>query len=495
MSFIGTYRLVNAIENGSYNSSTLNTALGTARTKSELTAAINNINTLTKLMNSEVAVPIILGSAIARAVVLAGDPSVLRLVLPFSTVYLTNVIANSTYWSEFININGMYNAVIRSQLATTLIQSSTQTYVFPMFKHVFTPMFADGTMTGAITKLVQSPTTGSVFGIYSTGVYRKKKNETSLIRTTLLSTGTINDICTTSEGYIVAVTGASPNVIYYSTDDGDSWTGITNPTNTAMNAVIDAPFGGGTRVVAVGASGNIATCLKSNMASWATATSGTANALNCLSYSSGTLVTGGASGTILTSTTGTAWTTRTSNLSTAGVVAIANDGSTKFVAVSASTGAVNSSYSTDTGSTWTAQLIGSASYGISSITKHSSGDWYIHQSGAAFGNGAYQSSTGVGAWTAITLPSNNTITGYVHSARGLLVISGQNSTGTIPAAVFHGKNTGSTNQMITQNYDGTIPYYSTGINQRAWILDDGIYFPGYYNASKYCVWTSALALP
>ena len=67
--------------------------------------------------------------------------------------------------------------------------------------------------------------------------------------------------------------------------------------------------------MAVGQSGTILTSTEGE--TWTSRTSGTSNYLNDIAFGNSTFVAVGASGTILTSTNGTSWTTRTSGTTNA----------------------------------------------------------------------------------------------------------------------------------------------------------------------------------
>ena len=67
------------------------------------------------------------------------------------------------------------------------------------------------------------------------------------------------------------------------------------------------------KFVAVGSSGTILT--SSDGTSWTSRTSGTSSGLNGVTYGKSTFVAVGSSGTILTSSDGTSWTSRTSGTS------------------------------------------------------------------------------------------------------------------------------------------------------------------------------------
>ena len=72
---------------------------------------------------------------------------------------------------------------------------------------------------------------------------------------------------------------------------------------------------GNSTFVAVGQSGTILT--STDGATWTSRTSGTSNYLYDVAFGNSTFVAVGASGTILTSTNGTSWTTRTSGTTNA----------------------------------------------------------------------------------------------------------------------------------------------------------------------------------
>lgn len=171
---------------------------------------------------------------------------------------------------------------------------------------------------------------------------------------------------------------------------------------TGFNAVYGN--GAGTLWVAVGAGGVIYT--STDLSTWTSRTSGTANALNDVFYANSLWVAVGDSGTILTSSDATTWTSRTSALS-GNLYGIAYGASVWVVAgVFGTTGVVQSS---SDATTWTERSTGSLTSGTRGVTFANS-RFVI---GGSAGNVCYAStSTNGTAWSTVyTGPDSTLITG------------------------------------------------------------------------------------
>ncbi len=129
-------------------------------------------------------------------------------------------------------------------------------------------------------------------------------------------------------------------------------------------------YGNGT-FVAVGDTGTILT--SSDGVTWTTRTSGTTNYLDGVTYGNGTFVAVGDTGTILTSSDGVTWTARTSG--TSNYLAGVTYGNGTFVVV----GAISILTSPD-GVTWTART---------------SGEIFYYFAGVTYGNGTFVAVGGI----------------------------------------------------------------------------------------------------
>lgn len=437
MSYIGTMRLINALENGSYTGGTLNTALGTAKTKNEFSAGTHSIETLRRMLSSEQSVTAILGSTIARDVLFNTPFKILSEVLPNSEIFLGQLFANTSYITEFEQkVENYASMFYGSETAMKMVSADSTGNMLMRFPHLFTPLRMENLgVNTRIIKMAHNPTTKTTMMVSIAGnVYIRRSASNTVSRVNLPVTLNAKDITYgTTSGYWVAVGAATAgvNTIYYSSDDGVSWTAATNPVNVQMNKVIEV-FGN--RFVAIGESGHVATAAAASMASWSTAASLT-NSLKDIVASSTTIVVVGAAGTIASSTNGTAFTTRAGNAGTITYSSVAVSGTSEFIAVAdGALTTTNATRSTDAAVTWVAQTIVANATPLSKIVRGANA-WYVAVSNSSVAFAAY--STNGTSWTNIPTVSTALNSLDITVSRGVVVFTPvNNSVATMETALW-----------------------------------------------------------
>jgi hypothetical protein len=128
----------------------------------------------------------------------------------------------------------------------------------------------------------------------------------SLDQWTIRASGTGNNLYDVVYGQGKFVAVGQNHSIFISTNNGASWSYISNTLSNSLNSIAC----GDDLFVTVGDNGTIGTSLDG--ASWTQQTSGTSNHLRAVRFLNGTFMTVGSGGTILVSTNGTSWAARNS---------------------------------------------------------------------------------------------------------------------------------------------------------------------------------------
>ena len=195
--------------------------------------------------------------------------------------------------------------------------------------------------------------------------------------------------------------------------------GITWKTNAAMN---NSPLGvsaTGPVVVYVGNSGFIRT--SSDNVTWTTRTSGTANALNAVTYKASLYVAVGNGGTIITSPDAITWTVRTSGTTSSLLDVVWSDTAGLFIVVGAG-GLIRTS---PDGITWTARTSGTTNT-LNAVAVNTSVIVAVGQSGEI------RSSTNGTAWTARTSGTTQTLYGCFWATSGFVACGNSGAVVTSP---------------------------------------------------------------
>ena len=457
MSLLGTYRLVSAIENGSYSYATLNTAMSTARTKSEFQAALNDRALLTRLMNNKNCVDTIFGAGTgaAETEVFLADPSIVTQVIPDSPLAMDKFLATVALIRKAYAVPGMQDGFLKSRTAMSKVSVPTLNGV-KYVKQLFSSIRMDD--AGPVLNMTYVNSSGSVLACTATSVMIRRKGEDAFSRCNLPVAFTPADVFYHQNvDTVVAVGSPSGTSIFYSTDGGESWTQATNPTGSSLNKVTWAG-----KWVAVGAGGTILS--STDAITWTSRTSGTASALNDVVGDGTQYIAVGAGGAITRSADGDTWSLRTSGV--AGAMNSVTAGPTNhFIAVGVANTSLNATRSTDGGLTWTAQAIIGTSTSFNNIVYNGTiGAYYVGASTTGAANLAAYSTNGT-SWTNISFSSNS----------GSRVASLGNTVVIAPTLNTLGIGiTSSASTVIrpTTNIDGSI-ISTTG--NKAFVLDDGIY--------------------
>lgn len=235
MSFLGSYRLLDAIENGVYTSGTLATALGTAKTKAEFLGIVNSKELLARLLANDAAVTVVLGSTTITDLLYAGDRNNLVSVLCESYQYMKAVVASDTEFPKFIKVPGISDAIYKSANSLTAINNESLITATNYSK--FVPRYTScsaNVSPSQIISMVGSTAFNTIVAISATGVYVKQAgasvfssvsigyNSTMVRPSTLIanSTGSILIIGM----FRVGVASTTEPSTYYSTDGGYNWT-------------------------------------------------------------------------------------------------------------------------------------------------------------------------------------------------------------------------------------------------------------------------------
>ena len=305
MSMIGSHRLVNAIENGSYAThGDLTTALATTRTRVEFQGAVRNTTLLTRLMSNQVAVPLIIDSTTASTDLFNSDSATLCAVLPKSYEFMKAIVTTTARFDKLKAVPGMIYALHRSDIALKILNTDAIDAIFSTFPFHYTSIDIG---TTAVVGVVYSSLYRTTVAITTDSISCRAAGQKYFNTITGTGADTINDIAANTDGSIIVV--ATNSGILYSTDGGYNWSGSGTP--------------GSTKSVIFGSSASLFVCQSNSDGDLYSSSDGSSWTLRYSSPGSGTVnprVRGYAAGlyvfqtidtnyiSMVTSTNGTAWT-------------------------------------------------------------------------------------------------------------------------------------------------------------------------------------------
>lgn len=345
MSIVGSYRLYNAIENGTYTAATLSSALtGSARLTEEFHAICTNKTTLKLLLTTKP--EIVLNSTYSNLYtpVLSSNPSALAEILSEREALLTTVVSNTAMSKILLSDPVFLKSIYTNQLLQRVFGSDAMYGKYGEYVPYFSPITLEGT-TGQLKSSAYNASTGTTLLIVGNTLYRRTRNSLIFRKANVPAAMTTMSAVANNGSTFVVVGSPAADAIAYSTDDGESWTKATNPTANVLTHVVGT---------------------------------------------SSTFVIGGANGTILYSTNASSWTTKTyTNLSTNAIVDLKFDGTNVFICT-----IVHISRSTDGGNTFAAG-IATTTGSLTSIASSGSGRVVVVSSAGS--NRNYGLSTDSGA--------------------------------------------------------------------------------------------------
>lgn len=235
MSFLGSYRLLDAIENGVYTSGTLATALGTAKTKAEFLGIVNSKELLARLLANDAAVAVVLGDTTITDLLYAGDRNNLVSVLCGSYQYMKAVVASDTEFPKFIKVPGISDAIYKSANSLTAINNESLITATNYSK--FVPRYTScsaNVSPSQIISMVGSTAFNTIVAISATGVYVKQAGasvfssvsigyNSTMVRPSTLIANSTGSILIIGMFRVGAAASTEPST-YYSTDGGYNWT-------------------------------------------------------------------------------------------------------------------------------------------------------------------------------------------------------------------------------------------------------------------------------
>ena len=404
MSTLGTYRLIDAIENGSYTYSSLNTALATARTRSEFLGALNDRAMLSRMCASKNCVDTIFGTAgtgAAEADFLNADPTLLCAVVPNSRLVLDKVFNTGNTTEQLarrlFTVDGMVNALYSNVFAAPYMGRLINSSIY------YRPRLSALTLevVSPILSMTEITHTGSFIAITSTAVLIRRKGFDVFVRITgIPSTFVPTDVEYSSiDSKVVVVGSAGPSTIYVSSDGGETWTAGTN-FSSGFKKVIRLP----SLWAACGTNPGLAT--SPDGVTW-TSRIGAGSSFNDIA-SDGTsyVVVGDSSIIYYSSGAGTTWTNSGAPAST-NLIAVTAGPTGTFIAVGAANVNKNTIKSTNSGVTWGASTaILTTTTNLNSITYSPDGYYIVGSSTSAASCAAY--STDGTTWTGIGYSSATT---------------------------------------------------------------------------------------
>lgn len=245
---IGSHRLVNAIENGSYAThGDLTTALATTRTRAEFQGAIRNTALLTRLMSNQVAVPLIIDSTTASTDLFNSDSATLCTVLPNSYEFMKAIVTTTARFDKLKQVPGIIDALHRSSIAVKILNTDAIDDIFSTFPFHYEEVQV-GKTTEEIVGVVYSSLYKTTVAISTQGIACKAPGQDYFNRVSGTGNSTINDIASNTDGSIIVV--VSDAGILYSTNGGYSW--LSGGTSGSFTSVI------------YGSSASLFVCQKSN---------------------------------------------------------------------------------------------------------------------------------------------------------------------------------------------------------------------------------------
>lgn len=478
MSILASYRLASAIENGTYTSGTLTTALGTAKTAVEFQGIVSSRELLKRVMSNADAVPIILDSTAASALLYKGNAKLLLEVLPECYEFMKAVVATTARFYAFSAIGGVTDAIQKSTNALYCINYFAVDAVYKTIPVHFVRVKGDG--SSFVAAMADSALYKTTIAVTSTGVLVKRANQAGFTKVAVGGGDFIpKDVASDSTGGTVVVVGATG--IYYSTDGGFNWSKGTTP-SAAQNRVIY----GGTLFVCAGV-GTIYT--SSDGITWTSRTAQAACTYNDILYAGGTtyFAVGAhstASSAIQKSTNGTTWTTSGTSNALTGIIGIVMYSATTFFVYGGSSTICKT---TNTGGSWSSVLTGTLGTGSNSAVSMavtSSGNIVLTVDDTSAGEIIGSFSTDSSTWLAVTTPQ------VVGSAKAIAA-AGRGMVWYLTDKTEIGVAIGSeSSSSITTfyNYDGSVilPYVDASNTVTGpFILSSGVYIPG-ADGSIYC---------
>lgn len=480
MSTLGTYRLLNAIDNGSYSYATLNTALATVRTKSEFQVALNDRAMLTRICTSKNCVDTIFGTAgtgAAEIEFMNADPILLCQVVPNCKLVLDKVfVAGSDQLTRlFLTIPGMINALYTSTTACKYMSKTLKNNQYFKPRISLTPL----AVVAAVVDMAEITHTGSVIAITAASVMIKRKGTDEFVRLNFPAAFVPTSVAySTIDSKVVIVGSGGTASIYVSSDGGETWT--AGNVTVAMNKVLRLP----SVWVAVGGVGHNVTTSSDGITWTGRVTTGSIMR-DVVSNGTAYVAVGDAGNTCYSSGAGTSWSPQSSG-TTVPLVSVAVDGSGNFLAVGNASSTRNIVKSITGGISWTIPTaVISTTTNLSSIVWSTEGYFIVGTSTSATNFAAY--STDATAWTIITAGSATTcnVFGSKNAASGMVIVAPAAGIGITILSKL-----GDLATTIYPSVDSTNAIIDTSSTSKAFVLSEGFYVNT--NASGFVTNTRAM---